>query len=86
LHPVLAVAVGAWLLFYAVSSASRRPDVGGRAWNLMALVGAQIVAGVLNLLLRAPVWMQLVHLLLADLLWIALVLLAATTLKFQPVP
>jgi heme A synthase len=85
-HPVMAAAVGAWLLFYAVSSASRRPDVGGRAWSLMALLGAQIVAGVVNLLLLAPVWMQIVHLLLADLLWIALVLLSAATLKFQPVP
>ena len=85
-HPAIAAAVGVWLLFYAVSSASRRPDVGGRAWNLMALVGAQIVAGVVNLLLLAPVWMQIVHLLLADLLWIALVLLSAATLKFQPVP
>ena len=80
LHPVIAAAVGAWLLFYAVSSASRRPDVGGRAWSLVALLGAQIVAGVVNLLLLAPVWMQIVHLLLADLLWIALVLLAASML------
>ena len=83
-HPLIAAAVGAWLLFYAVSSASRRPDVSGRAWTLAALLGAQIVAGVVNLLLLAPVWMQLVHLLLADLLWITLVLLSATTIKFQP--
>ena len=80
-HPLIAAAVGAWLLFYAVSSASRRPDVAGRAWSLVALLGAQIVAGVVNLLLLAPVWMQLVHLLLADLLWITLVLLSAATLK-----
>ena len=84
LHPVIAAAVGAWLLFYAVSSASRRPDVGGRAGSLVALLGAQIVAGAVNLLLLAPLWMQLVHLLLADLLWITLVLLSAATLKFQP--
>jgi len=83
-HPLIAAAVGAWLLFYAVSSASRRPDVGARAWSLVALLGAQIVAGVVNLLLLAPVWMQLVHLLLADLLWITLVLLSAATIKFQP--
>ncbi len=83
-HPLIAVVVGAWLLFYAVSAASRRPDVAGRAWSLVALLGVQIVAGVVNLLLLAPVWMQLVHLLLADLLWIALVLLSAATLKFQP--
>jgi heme A synthase len=79
-HPLIAVAVAAWLLFYAVSSASRRPGVGRRAWSLVALLGAQIVAGVVNLLLLAPVWMQVVHLLLADLLWITLVLLSAAML------
>ena len=79
-HPLIAAAVGAWLLFYAVSSASRRPDVGGRAWSVVALLGAQIVAGVVNVLLLAPVWMQTVHLLLADLLWITLVLLSASML------
>jgi heme A synthase len=83
-HPFIAAAVGAWLLFYAVSSASRRPDVSGRTWSLVALLAAQLVAGVVNLLLLAPVWMQIVHLLLADLLWITLVLLCAATLKFQP--
>ena len=45
---------------------------------LAALV--QLAAGLLNVALLAPVWMQLVHLLLADLLWIALVLLAARSL------
>jgi heme A synthase len=83
-HPVIAAAVGVWLLFYAVSSASRRPDVSGRAWTLVALLAAQIVAGVVNVLLLAPVWMQIVHLLLAGLLWITLVLLCAATLKSQP--
>ena len=86
LHPLIAAAVAAWLLFYAVSSASRRLDVAGRAWSLVALLAAQIAAGVVNLLLLAPVWMQLVHLLLADLLWITLVLLSAAILKFQPRP
>jgi heme A synthase len=42
------------------------------------------VAGVVNVLLLAPVWMQIVHLLLAGLLWITLVLLCAATLKSQP--
>jgi hypothetical protein len=31
----------------------------------------------MNIALLAPVWMQLTHLLLADLLWIALVVLLA---------
>ena len=37
-----------------------------------------------NIWLNVPVWMQLVHLLLADLMWIAVVLLGAATLS-QPV-
>ena len=32
----------------------------------------------------APVWLQLVHLLLADLLWISLVILAASALQVRP--
>ena len=34
----------------------------------------------LNVLLLAPVWLQLVHLLLADAVWIAYVFLGAETL------
>jgi cytochrome c oxidase assembly protein subunit 15 len=40
----------------------------------------QLLAGAANVGLRAPVWMQLVHLFLADMTWITLVLLATTTL------
>jgi cytochrome c oxidase assembly protein subunit 15 len=44
------------------------------------LAGLQAALGGLNVLLLAPVWLQLVHLLVADLLWMALVLLAASVL------
>ena len=37
---------------------------------------AQVIAGVTNLLLLAPIAMQIVHLVLADTLWIALVVLS----------
>ena len=51
----------------------------------MAVLGlVQIGAGLLNLVLLAPVWMQIVHLLLADVLWIGLVLLAARALALAP--
>jgi heme A synthase len=80
LHPLIAAGAGAWLLFYAVSSASRRPDVRRQAWLMAACLGAQLLGGAVNLLLLAPIWMQMVHLLLADLLWIALVLLCASML------
>lgn len=44
---------------------------------LICAVIIQLMAGLVNLLLLAPVWMQLVHLFLADFVWISLVLLAA---------
>ena len=79
-HPMIAAAAGAWFIYYALSAAREFSD-GGLArrlsYTVLALVGAQLAAGVLNLLLLAPVGMQLFHLLLADLLWISLVLLSA---------
>ncbi len=39
---------------------------------------AQMLLGLINLLLLAPLWLQISHLLLADLLWIFLVLMAAS--------
>jgi len=82
LHPAIAILVGLAL----AGTAHRFPlppgDRRGRlaAWLVAALALTQIAAGFLNILLLAPVWMQLVHLLLADLLWIAFVVLAASTL------
>jgi heme A synthase len=78
LHPALAALVGACVLLYAITRAAANPADKKLGYGVTAVVGAQIAAGVLNLVLLAPVWMQLVHLLLADLLWIALVLLCAS--------
>jgi cytochrome c oxidase assembly protein subunit 15 len=47
---------------------------------VVALLGLQIVLGIADVLLLAPTWIQIVHLLGADLYWIALVCLAAEAL------
>ena len=47
------------------------------SWAVFGLVLLQLAAGGVNVALLAPVWMQVVHLLLADLVWIVLVLFAA---------
>ena len=83
LHPMLAVGTAAWLWFYA---GIQRRQAAWPAGSLMALVALQIGAGVLNLLLLAPEWMQILHLLLADLVWISLVWLCASTLRGPGVP
>ena len=78
LHPLLAVAAGAY--FIALAVVVRRSHGQAVALKLglsvLVLALAQLLAGVVNLLLLAPVVMQIVHLLLADALWITLVLLA----------
>ena len=52
-------------------------------WCLL-LLAAQYVLGVLDVVLLAPVWLQIAHLLGADMLWAALVVLTAR-LTLQPV-
>ena len=73
-HPFLAGSVAAWIVFFATFYS------GSRTRLVIALLCAQMVAGVVNLLLVAPVWMQLLHLLLADAFWIGLVLFCAELL------
>jgi len=82
LHPALAVLVGGYLAYCAVRSLKSGGDLWVRRWAgaVLVLVGVQLAAGLLNAALLAPVWLQIVHLLLADLLWLALVLLAAASL------
>lgn len=82
LHPLLAVTVGAYLIAMAAFARKSCPGVwaGRLAVTVTALVVLQLGAGLLNAALLAPAWLQLVHLLLADLLWLALVLLTAASL------
>lgn len=83
LHPLLALLVGGYLVYFALAAyRSSRADAWVRRWaaSVLALVAAQLGAGLLNAALLAPVWLQIVHLLLADLLWLALVLLSASSL------
>ncbi len=78
-HPVIAVLAGLYLSFLAGLVALFRvtPRIRKAAAAVFGLFMVQLVAGLVNLILLAPVWMQLVHLLLADLVWISFVLLAA---------
>ena len=79
-HPLIAlvVGVGVWWIAWKVRKAQPQPVVVKLTVLVSALVAIQLTAGATNLLLLAPIWMQLIHLLLSDLLWIVLVLLAVT--------
>jgi heme A synthase len=85
LHPLLALTVCAYLAYFALRAYRAGAGVWVRRWaaSVLALVVAQSGAGLLNAALLAPVWLQIVHLLLADLLWLALVLLSASCLTHE---
>lgn len=82
-HPIVAIVVGFYVLFVAGYLGFTSDDrwVKRLAAIQAGLFITQLGAGLINLLLLAPVWMQILHLLLADLVWISLVLLAAATLS-----
>jgi cytochrome c oxidase assembly protein subunit 15 len=74
-HPASAVVAGIFVLWLVAQA--RRADAGRLAAWVLALLGFQFALGVADVLLLAPVWMQIFHLLGADLYWVALVTLAA---------
>ena len=77
LHPVLAILAAGYFVYAAMSvlRSKPRPLTTQIALAVIVLALAQLGAGAINITLLAPVWMQLFHLLLADLLWLTLVLL-----------
>lgn len=85
-HPLLAIGTGLYIILVAAQLRQRyaAPTMIWLANGITGLVLIQLAGGFLNVALRAPIWMQLVHLLLADLLWIALVLIGALALELEP--
>jgi protoheme IX farnesyltransferase len=79
LHPILALSVGLFLVLVAGLATHLRPSPAVR--QMARFIGTifllQIGVGLVNRLLLAPIPLQMVHLLLADSVWVAVVLLTA---------
>ncbi len=79
-HPTMAFVT---LAILGAAVASTR-TASGRATTLgFAVVGGfvvQMAIGALNVALQAPIWLQIVHLLATDLIWIGMVVWASETL------
>jgi heme A synthase len=86
LHPFAALAVAFGILGVRLLLTGRRPSTAVVRWGraLRLLIAAQLCFGLLNMMLLAPTWMQIGHLLLADLVWMALVLFVASALAEEP--
>jgi len=74
-HPLSAVIAGAFVVWLLTQPGR------GRAAHLrtvvLALLGVQFVLGIADVILLAPIWLQILHLLGADLYWVALIMLTA---------
>jgi hypothetical protein len=88
LHPVLAVTTAAGIAIGCGIARALRPTASVKALSRLAsgLAGLQVCAGLLDLLTLAPVALQLVHLVLADAVWLALVLTGAAAMRREVEP
>jgi heme A synthase len=80
LHPIIALLGGGLVLLVAyrtITSNPDRPKVRQLGLILAGLVIVQWFMGLTNLVLLAPTWLQIMHLLAADLIWMTLVLALA---------
>lgn len=78
-HPTIAFFASVFLIWLVVRAAQRSAhwDNRGLSALVLLLLAAQYILGVLDVVLLAPVWLQIAHLLGADALWAALVVLTA---------
>lgn len=78
-HPFIAASIGLYLLLAAGLLQHLRPDPRVKVatrW-VVALFVAQLLLGVTNIWMKAPIGIQMAHLVLADINWISLVILGA---------
>lgn len=82
-HPILAILISiftvftAWFLTNKNSSQIQKKML----YSIIIIFIVQILSGFVNIILLAPVWMQMVHLFLADLTWIVCVLFYSEVLS-----
>ncbi len=78
IHPLLAVLTSVYLIWMVGVLRRLRPSPGVHRWGpaLVGVIGVQMLAGFVNVALKAPAWMQLTHLLLACIMWLVAVLLS----------
>lgn len=82
IHPIVAIVGGifvAWVAVRLTTDASQRSKRLSMALTL--IVFSQMFVGIANIFLLTPLYMQVIHLMVADLLWIVFVVFGATVLE-----
>jgi len=85
-HPIIAVFIAGYSLYLVRMLFNQNQGLARKLLTALIVIGfLQLSAGLTNLLLLAPISMQLVHLFTADLVWITYILTTAAILaKPQP--
>jgi heme A synthase len=83
LHPTIAIVVSIYLIIVVIiiRKLNPQPSIVYLSYVFTWLLIAQLGLGYLNVLLFAPIWMQIIHLLMADAIWIVLILFTAKVLS-----
>ncbi|MGC1416946.1 MAG: COX15/CtaA family protein [Candidatus Acidiferrum sp.] len=76
LHPI-AVAIGSLYVLWLVHTFWRKQERSPWVPLLTITLTGQIALGAMNVILLAPVWLQMTHLLVAEMFWVLLVLASA---------
>lgn len=82
-HPIVALTAAVYVLWVIFALVRRQGRTSTAAIALLVLFCGQIGIGMVNVLLLAPIWLQILHLFVADVLWITLVI-ASADLLFDP--
>ena len=85
LHPAVATVAACYVLWVVWRSSTRRNRFSRSAIALVISVLVQVGVGMTNVLFLAPVWLQIVHLSLADVLWILLVFASVDLVLERPI-
>jgi heme a synthase len=85
MHPTVAILASIFLIWLLVRAAKNKTHWDNRrlSMRIVLLLAVVYTLGVLDVVLLAPLWVQVAHLLAADTLWASLVVLTAR-LTLQP--
>lgn len=84
MHPAVAIFSAVYLLWAAFGAMQDRAEgnpLRAAGMRVTVMVFVQVMAGFANIYLLAPIWMQLTHLLIANVLWIAVVFLVCEQIR-----
>lgn len=76
-HPTAALISACYVLWIVLRGSTRRSQFSRSAIGLVISILTQVGVGIANVLFLAPVWLQITHLFVADVLWLWLVVLSA---------